>query len=160
MNPVAFIPTAVITLWICAAMEQSLATRLGFWGVRPDFLLVALTVLSLYTSKRGGIVLGFFAGLLHGGIAGANMMHYIISRTLGGYAAATTRNPKFEPKLATVAATVAGITVFSQIVLMFFAPPDGIARFLGATILSALYNGVLSLPLHALMKRILKPTYR
>lgn len=160
MNIYKLAAAATVTLWVCAAMQQALADRWGFWGCKPDFLLIALTVLSMYANRRVSIILGFATGALHGGIAGANLTHYIISRTLGGYVLGSVRNPKFEPKLPLIFATTAGVTVFSQIILMFFAPPQGIAGFLGATILSALYNGVLSLPLHALLKRILKPVYR
>ncbi|MBX3118368.1 MAG: hypothetical protein KF784_04830 [Fimbriimonadaceae bacterium] len=161
MNPAKYIVTAAVTLWVCAAMQQALAARLGIFGASPDFLLVALTALCLFSPKPiGGAYLGFVAGALNGAIAGANLTHYIFSRVLGGFLAAKSRNPKYPPKAPTIFATMAGVTLVSQIVLMFFAPPSGIAGFLGATILSALYNGVLCLPLHALLQRILKPVYR
>lgn len=161
MNPAKLAVAAVVTLWICGAMQQALAERLGIFGVNPDFLLVALTALCLFSPKpSGGATMGFFAGAIHGGIAGANLTHYIVSRVLGGYLAAKTRNPKYPPKPLAVFVTAALVTLVSQVVLMFFAPPSGIAGFLGATILSALYNGVLCLPLHALLHRILKPVYR
>jgi hypothetical protein len=49
------------------------------------------------------------------------------------------------------------LTIVAQLILMFFAPPPGIASFLGATIGSAMVNGVLAVPVHALLRRILGP---
>jgi rod shape-determining protein MreD len=146
-----------IAIWVGAVLQQSLSSRIGIFGARPDFLLIILSCLSLYASRVGGAFIGFFTGLATGAITGSNMSQYIFSRTLTGFLDAWSRNLGFDPNAIVAAANAFAVTIFAQLILMFFAPPPGIAAFLGATIASAMVNGVLAVPVHALLRRILGP---
>jgi rod shape-determining protein MreD len=146
-----------IAIWLCAVLQQSLAHRLSIWNARPDFLLVMISCLCLYASRVGGAFIGFFAGVAAGAITGANMTQYVFSRTVAGFVDAWSRNFGFDPGAVVAAANAFFVTIGAQLILMFFAPPPGIVSFLGDTIASAMVNGVLAVPVHALLRRILGP---
>lgn len=143
-------------LWVGAVLQQSLG-RYGILNARPDYLLVMLSCLCLHANRSGGALLGFVAGLLSGAITGANMTQYIFSRSVAGFMDAWSRNLGLDPNSLTAALNSFFLTIVAQLILMFFAPPPGIASFLGATIGSAMVNGVLAVPVHALLRRILGP---
>ena len=145
-----------VALWLGAVLQQSLG-RYGIFNARPDYLLVVLSCLCLYSSRAGGALAGFFAGLLSGAITGANLTQYIFSRSVAGFLDAWARKLGLDPNALTAAMNSFFMTVVAQLILMFFAPPSGIASFLGATIGSAMVNGVLAIPVHALLRRILGP---
>jgi rod shape-determining protein MreD len=147
---------AAIALWLGAVLQQSLG-RYGILNARPDYLLVMLSCLCLYASRSGGALAGFAAGLLSGAITGANLTQYIFSRTVAGFGDAWARHLGLDPNAVTAAVNSFFMTVVAQLILMFFAPPPGITSFLGATIGSAMVNGVLAVPVNALLRRILGP---
>ena len=97
---------------------------------------------------------------MQGALAGANLTHYVISRCIAGFVASWSRRLRFEMTPITVAISVAAVTVVAQIALMFIAAPTGIFGFLGDTIGSAMYNGVIAIPVYALLKRVLNPPVR
>jgi rod shape-determining protein MreD len=150
------IVVAAVALWFGAVLQQSVG-RYGIAGARPDYILVMLSCLCLYASRSGGALAGFFAGLLSGAITGANLTQYIFSRSVAGFADAWARNLGLDANALTAALNSFFMTLVAQLILMFFAPPPGIATFLGATIGSAMVNGVLAVPVHALLRRILGP---
>ena len=127
--------------------------RLSIFGARPDFLVVFLGCASLFLNRGPGALLGFGCGAFHGAIAGANLAHYAVSRTLGGFLASWSRTIGFELNILVAVATTAVTTLIVGIVWMFLAAPHGVARFLGDTIGSAVYNGVLAIPTYLLLRR-------
>jgi hypothetical protein len=148
---------AAVAIWIAAVLEQSISPRMSIFGAQPDFLLTVLACLCMFASRIGGALLGFFTGLAAGSITGANLSQFIFSRTITGFADAWSRTMGLDSNVVTAAINAAVVTIASQLILMFFAPPAGIATFVGATIGSAMVNGVLAMPVHALLRRILAP---
>lgn len=155
---------AIITIailgWISLAMQQGLSTRMSILGAYPDFPLVAIAAVSPFLYRSGGSLFGFVLGVAHGAIAGANLMHYAISRAIAGFAGGWVNDLRIVPTYPAVMITTACLTVLTRLVFMFLAPPSGIGPYLGATIVGAVYNGVLVWPVYALLKRILDPVYR
>ncbi len=111
----------------------------------------------MYASRAGGAVIGFLTGLMAGAITGANLTQFILSRSVTGFLDAWTKAFGLDLNFVSAAINAFIVTVTAQLILMFFAPPSGIVAFLGATILSATVNGVLAVPVHALLKRMLGP---
>lgn len=150
VGPIAF---AALLLTVSAVLEVSLAPRISLLGARPDFLLTCGLCLALVSTRAGGAVAGFVSGLLIGALSGATMTIYLLSRTITGFALATAApmNPTMRtgPLLVAAASLVAGLMVF------FMAPRPDIAQTLGATILSAAYNGVIAVPLYAMARKII-----
>ncbi|MBN9500225.1 MAG: hypothetical protein BGO01_19580 [Armatimonadetes bacterium 55-13] len=157
MIDIRFYTICGLLIWLGAALQQAVAHRLGILGFSPDFLLTFVACLCLYASRVGGAVIGFFAGLAAGATIGANLTQYVFSRSLTGFLDAWSRNFGFDANFVVAAVNAALVTIIAQMILMFFAPPSGITAFVGATIGSAMYNGVLAVPVYALLRRILGP---
>ena len=146
---------SAIALYFSAAAEVSLA-RWTILGGRFDFLLAGLAILCLFTSKRGGAVVGFFDGWLYGALNGANMWQYVLTRTVGGFLISWVGEGIERNYFSALLAGFAAV-VLCNLTLMFFAPPAQIGLFLGDTIRTAVYNGVLAMLFYAVLNRILGP---
>lgn len=134
-------------LWLAGGLQQVLPQRLAVFGARPDFILIALAAICPIVSRPGAIWTGFAGGVIQGAVAGANLTHYAISRIVTALALSWLPELRLESTPWLLAATGFLSTLLAQILLMFLAAPPGIAAFLGATIGSAVYNGVLMIPL-------------
>jgi hypothetical protein len=51
---------------------------------------------------------------------------------------------------------VVGGTLLAYLLMMVPAPPPEVGRYLRDTIVAAMYNGVLAIPLYALLRRTLR----
>lgn len=141
-----------LALWLAGGLQQVVAARLAIAGASPDFLLSGLAAASLFLPRSRAALLGFFCGLIHGSLAGANVTHYVISRTVSGFLASWLQNTRIEPNFVVAFVTGFLTTLFAQILLMFLAPPRDLLAYLGATIGSAVYNGLLVLPVYFVLK--------
>lgn len=150
----------VAALYVAAIVHFGLTPFVHLFGVHPDILLTCAIALGLCLSRPGGAAVGFVAGVLTGALVGANLAHYVVSFTLAGFVAAWTRSLRIESTAPAVAFTVAGCSIVAGLAFLLTAAPRGIAEYLGDTIVSALYNGVLAIPLYALFRRVLNPTVR
>ncbi|MBX7134613.1 MAG: rod shape-determining protein MreD [Fimbriimonadaceae bacterium] len=151
--------TGIVLLWLAAVLEQGLADRMAVFGVAPNFLLVVLGPMALLSRPSVGGTMGFFAGLIQGALAGANLTHYVISRALAGFL--TSLGNQLEIRLALVVAGLAcaATTFIAQVLLMFLAPPSGsLIAYLFGSLGMALYNGLLAIPLYSLLRRWFGPT--
>ncbi len=154
------IVVVAITLWISAALQQSMVNRLSLFGMEPDFLLISLACLAMFYDRSGACIIGFLTGALYGAIDFANLTHYVISRTTAGFCAGWSKELNLQGTILVAAVTTALTTVFARLVQMFLVPPSLITPFLGATIRTAVYNGVLAVPVYLLLKRVMGPSPR
>lgn len=157
MSAFRWIFLTIVCLWLGGGCQRTVAPMVSIFGVAPDFLLIATACLSLFGTRRSGAVIGFFAGVVQGAIAGANLGAYVVTRALSGFCIGWLGSMDIEatPAVAFFAALAA--TLVGQFALMFVAPPPSFGPFLLATIGSAMYNGVLAIPLYTLLKRVLNP---
>lgn len=146
---------AAVGLYVAGALQQALSPRMSIFGVEPEFMLIFLSCACLFMRRSGGTVLGFFTGVVQGALVGVNLMHFVISRTVTGFLAGWSSDWGYQPNSFVAAFVTAVLTIFSQLLLMFLAPPAGIARYLADTMGTAVYNGVLAVPVYALLRRIL-----
>jgi hypothetical protein len=149
-----------VTLFVAAVLQQALAYRLSLLGAEPNFMLVALAVLGMFANRTGGMTLGFADGLIVGALSGANLQHYVASRTVTGLMLGWTSNNELPRSTPAAGLVAAAATLFAQLILMFLAPPHSIGAFLADTIRGAVYNGVLAIPVYALLKKFLAPVVR
>jgi rod shape-determining protein MreD len=148
---------ALALLFVGATLQQSLSQRMAIAGCPPDFLLAVLGPIALYSSPRGAAAAGFGSGVLMGALAGANLMHYVWSRCLAGLLAAGVERLGFRAGAGLAFLTTAIATATAQLLLLLFAPSGAILPFLGATMGTAVYNGVVAIPVYALLGRFFKP---
>lgn len=122
MKNAALIALALI---LAAAAQVALAPKVAVFGARPDFLLVAVTLLSMNRGTDSAAVIGFFAGLLHGGVSNTKMAALIISRILGAIAASLVgRTTVAATPLTVMGASLAASGVASLIYMLLGVPKD------------------------------------
>ena len=146
-----------MAVYFSAVLQQAVSHHLAIAGARPDFPLLMMALLCQYTSRSGGALLGFFFGLFHGVLPGANLTHYVLSRTMTGFMVSWSKSLGFEHSLLSNVVSVVSATVFAQVIWMFGAGPSNILGFFGDTIRTALYNGVLVVPMFALITKMMGP---
>lgn len=155
----AFIVIA-IALWFAGGCQATLAPSMAIAGASPDFLLIALVVMAPWIARKGATLMGFAAGLLHGAIAGANLTAYVVSRTLAGFFLGSLSPLEMESSVPLSSILAAVTTICVGLVSLFLAPPAAIGPFLLATIGSAIYNGVLAVPVHLMLVWLAFPRER
>ena len=151
---------SLVCLWLGAALNLGLSTKISIFGAHPDFLLILLSCMSLFLTRTGAAVLGFSCGLVFGLLSQANLAAYGISRTVVGFIAGWFNDVGFQGSIFVAAITAILVTLLSQLLLMFIAPPPQLIPFLRDTIGTAMYNGVLAMPFYALLNRLLDPPTR
>ena len=160
MRPWRAAITTAVALYVLGAVQQGAAAKMAVFGVRPDILLTLTACLALLANRSKAAGAGFLAGLVQGSLAGANTAAYVISRSVAGFSASWSKVVGYEMRLPAVAIVTFFTTLLAEIVWMFLALRSGIAEFLGATIGTAVYNGVLAMPMYALLRRIIEPPRR
>jgi len=147
----------VIALSLAGILQFGVAPAMAIRSVEPDFLLIVQTIFALACRPSVGATCGFVSGVLQGALAGANLTHYVTSRATTGFLTSLARGTEldFGPVLGALA--VATATVVSRIIFMFFAAPHGIADYLQATMLVAIYNAVIAMPAYSVVSQLLKP---
>lgn len=143
-------------LWVAGVLQAN-ATMLMVFGVLPDFLLTTAVVLSAWSGRRTGATIGFFAGLIHGALFSSSIGYYIVSRTCACFGVSWSRKLDIELSYWLIGLTAFLATAFVQAFHLFLPPPQNILRLSLDTIMTATYNGVLAMPLYALLKKILDP---
>lgn len=132
-----------LALLLAASAQVALAPRMGIFGARPDLLLVAVTLLSMNRGSDAAAVIGFFAGLLHGGVANTKMAAFIISRILGSVAASVVGRTTMAATPLTVMASSLATTGVASITYLLLGVPKDPLGWLLATFGTAIYNAVL-----------------
>lgn len=122
MKNAALIALALI---LAAAAQVALAPKVAVFGAQPDFLLVAVTLLCMNRGTDSAAVIGFFAGLLHGGVSNTKMAALIISRILGAIAASLVgRTTVAATPLTVMGASLAASGVASLAYMLLGVPKD------------------------------------
>ena len=149
-----------VCLYVFAVLQQAVPERIAIIGARPDFLLLLSITFALLVPRRWGVVVGGVAGLVHGGLAGVSIAAYISSRSLAGFCASWSKDLRYEMNAPAVIVATMVMTLIGELSWLLISPQPGIGAFLGATIGTAVYNGVLAAPLYALLKRVVDPPRR
>lgn len=153
-RPIVFL---VLCFWVAAGLQQAAAPHLAFGGAQPDLLLVTALVAAVFFEPVVAAIFGFVAGVLHGGVTGSDTTNFAVSRTLVAYAAGFVSRLELDVRPWYVGLVVLGGTLLTYGLMMVPAPPPQVWPYVRDTILSAMYNGVLAIPLYAMMRRSLRP---
>lgn len=157
MTGIGYAIFCIVCMLISAILQYGVAPSMSIGLLSPDFLLVTSSVLCLTVRPGTGAGTGFLAGLIQGALAGANITHYVVSRAVSGFLLSWSRDSGLEFGTAATSIAVMIATVGARLIFMFFAAPPDIGAFLQATILMALYNGVIAVPTSILLYRWAKP---
>ena len=142
-----------IWLILAGAAQMALAPKLAIFGARPDFLMVAATLLSINRGTDAAAVVGFFAGLIHGGITNTKMAAFIISRVIGSIGASIVGRTSVAATPLTVMLASLTATGIASLVYMLLGVPKDLWGWALATFGTIIYNAVLVGCLFALLGR-------
>lgn len=155
---------AAALLFVAAVAQVSIFAQAHVFGAVPDVLLVTLVALSLLRGSLVGAVGGFFAGLIVdtaslGTLGLTSLVLTLSGYWIGRYGETTGRDRAHAPFLS-----VAVVTVLYQIGLLVVhfvlgesAPGGAVMRSL---IPAVVLNLILTAPIYAVVRRLLRPTNR
>jgi rod shape-determining protein MreD len=155
---------AAALLFVAAIAQVSVFGEVHILGAVPDVLLVSLVGFALLRGSVSGAVGGFFAGLLVdtaslGTLGLTSLVLTLAGYWIGRYGETTGRDRAHAPFLS-----VAVVTVLYQLGLLVVhfvlgesAPAGAVVRSLVPAIV---LNLVLTGPLYALVRRLLRPVER
>ena len=163
MNGVDGLKAAVL-LFIAAILQVSIFSQVHVLGGVPDLLLVMLVAVSLLRGAIFGAVGGFFAGLLVdtatlGNLGLTSLVLTIAGYWIGRYGETTGRDRGHAPFTSVAIITV--LYAFGLLLVHFVlgerAPAGAVVRGLG---LAIVMNLILTAPVYALVRRVLRPRDR
>jgi rod shape-determining protein MreD len=155
---------AAALLFVAAVAQVSIFAQAQLFGAVPDVLLVTLVALSLLRGSVVGAVGGFFAGLIVdtaslGTLGLTSLVLTLAGYWIGRYGETTGRDRAHAPFLS-----VAVVTVLYQVGLLVVhfvlgesAPGGAVMRGL---IPAVALNLILTAPVYAVVRRLLRPTSR
>ena len=160
MNVVDSVKVAVL-LFVAAIMQISIFAQVHILGGMPEFLLVMLVAVALLRGSVVGALGGFFAGLLVdtaslGQLGLTSLVLTIAGYWIGRYGETTGRDRFHAPFLSVAVVTVlyaVGLLIV-HFVLGERAPAGAMFRGLLPAIAM---NLILTAPLYALVRRLLRP---
>ncbi|HWD41389.1 MAG TPA: hypothetical protein VG944_21270 [Fimbriimonas sp.] len=150
---------AVAMLWLSGVLESSLSPRLAIGYGSPDFPLIVLVCLGLFCDRRATTLLGFGAGLVQGAVAGANLTLYIATRSVAGFLLGWFNQLEVQGNLLVAGLVCFVVSLGAQLLLMFLGVYHGsLPPFLAGTLITAVYNGVIAMPVYALLNKLARST--
>ena len=155
---------AAVLLFVAAIMQVSIFAQAHILGGVPDLLLVTLVAVALLRGAVVGAAGGFFAGLLVdtatlGQLGLTSLVLTLAGYWIGRYGETTGRDRVHAPFLSVAVVTV--LYSFGLLLVHFVlgerAPAGAVVRGLG---LAIVMNLILTAPVYALVRRVLRPRDR
>ena len=160
MNVVDAVKAAVL-LFVAAIMQVSIFAQVHVLGGVPDVLLVMLVAVALLRGAIAGAVGGFFAGLLVdtaslGQLGLTSLVLTVAGYWLGRYGETTGRDRFHAPFLSVAVVTI--LYSFGLLLVHFVLGDPAPAGALLRGLLPAIaLNLILTAPVYALVRRLLRP---
>jgi rod shape-determining protein MreD len=155
---------AAALLFVAAIVQVSILTQVHVFGGMPDLLLVTLVSVALLRGAVVGAIGGFFGGLIvdtasFGQLGLTSLMLTLAGYWIGRYGETTGRDRAHAPFLSVLVVTVLyslGLLVV-HFVLGERAPAVPVLEGL---VPSVVMNLILTAPVYALVRRLLRPVDR
>jgi len=155
---------AAVLLFVAAILQVSIFTQVHILRGEPDLLLVTLVAVALLRGSMLGAIGGFFAGLLVdtatlGNLGLTSLVLTLAGYWIGRYGETTGRDRAHAPFTSVAVITVlfaVGVLIV-QFVLGERAPAGDVFRGMLPAIA---LNLVLTAPVYALVRRLLRPLER
>jgi len=152
---------AAALLFVAAVAQVSVFSQVHVFGAVPDVLLVTLVAVALLRGSVAGAVGGFCAGLVVdtaslGTLGLTSLVLTLVGYWVGRYGETTGRDRAHAPFLSVAVVTV--LYQFGLLVVHFVlgesAPAGAVVRSLVPAIV---LNLILTAPIYALVRRLLRP---
>lgn len=153
---------APVALLVFAVLHVGLAERVGIWGATPHFFLLVALSLALALPTKGAIWAAYFAAVLQGALNGADYGPIVFSTCIAAFV--VNRSTGVGVELGAILGGIAvAIGTLGALGLMLLVNPNAtlgpatsVVGYLQMSLATAVYNGVLAVPLIALLRRALK----
>jgi rod shape-determining protein MreD len=155
---------AAVLLFVAAILQVSIFTQVHVLGGVPDILLVTLVAVALLRGAMTGAVGGFFAGLLVdtatlGQLGLTSLVLTVAGYWIGRYGETTGRDRGHAPFTSVAVITV--LYAFGVLIVHFVlgerAPAGDVV---GGLLPAIVLNLILTAPVYALVRRVLRPLDR
>lgn len=152
---------ATVLLFVAAIMQVSIFAQVHVLGGIPDVLLVMLVAVALLRGAIAGAVGGFFAGLLVdtaslGQLGLTSLVLTVAGYWIGRYGETTGRDRFHAPFLSVAVVTI--LYSFGLLLVHFVLGEPAPAGALLRGLLPAIaLNLILTAPVYALVRRLLRP---
>lgn len=146
----------IVIFFLSFLLQLFLFNKFSLFGVKPNFLLISVIVVSLYTNIYAGTIYSFLLGVVADIIFGSNGMFtisYVITSMLLGF---FNENYMKENYLSIIVITVISVTCFE--VVEYFQSMIMLSRFINIILL--LKQLVLSIFLNAILVFIMCYIFR
>ena len=154
-----------VAIFVAAIVQTSILNSVEIGGGTPDLLLVTLVAVALLRGPLYGAGAGFFAGLLVDTallqtLGVTSLLLTIAGYWIGRYGETTGRDRTHAPLLSVVVVTI--LYAIGAIVLRYMLgdPVSGRLVLIEALAPSVLLNLLLTVPVYALARRLLRPPQR
>jgi rod shape-determining protein MreD len=152
----------VLAIFVAAVVQTSVLNELEIAGGTPDLLLVTLVSVALLRGAMYGAAAGFFGGLLVDTalmetLGLTSLLLTIAGYWIGRYGETTGRDRAHAPVLSVVVVTI--LYAIGALLLRFMLgdPVSGRLVLVDALIPGIVLNVLLTFPVYALMRRLLRP---
>lgn len=124
-------------------LENSITNYISIFGVTIDFLLIFLTIISLYLDELESGIMGAIIGLLKdisvGGIFGVNALIYFVVCYMISY----SRNKIYKESKVTIFTLILATTIFSSVMNIL----SSIVVYSSFSIIKLMVRGIVILPI-------------
>lgn len=149
-------------MFVAAVLQTSIFGAIGIMGGTPDLVLVTLVAVALLRGSIFGAGAGFFAGLVLdtanlATLGETSFLLTIAGYWIGRYGETTGRDRSHAPLLSVAVITV--LYAFGSVALhvVLGDPVNARVALFEALLPGILLNLLLTIPVHALAKRVLGP---
>ncbi len=144
----ATIPLYLALLILAGGVQQALlsSTNPFHLGGQPDLLAVVVVAVALARGDAEGAIIGFAGGFLRGSIEATSLGTYLLTWTSAGFGAGFLQRYVFVKRTTVGALVIAVVTFFLGLAFFILSPPHPPAPYLHSLLPSALWNGLLALP--------------
>jgi rod shape-determining protein MreD len=149
-----------VLLFVAVVLQSSIVGTIEIAGATPDLVLVTLVAVALLRGAVWGAVAGFTAGLLLDTANLARLGETALLLTIAGYwigryGETTGRDRSHAPLLSVAVVTVVYAVVALALHVVLGDPVDARGVLLGALVPGVVLNLLLTVPVYALVTRIL-----
>jgi rod shape-determining protein MreD len=149
-----------VLLFVAVVLQSSIVGTIEIAGATPDLVLVTLVAVALLRGAVWGAVAGFTAGLLLDTANLARLGETALLLTIAGYwigryGETTGRDRSHAPLLSVAVVTVLYAAVALALHVVLGDPVDAGGVLLGALVPGVVLNLLLTVPVYALVTRIL-----
>jgi rod shape-determining protein MreD len=142
-------------------LQSTVFADLKLLGVRPELMYLVTIIIAILEGPREGMVVGFFGGMAQDFLLNQPKGITALTLTLVGYAAGLARQyivspSPLLPTLLVATGTALGVAFYQVVAFLLGQLEEPLSYGVRVTLLSALYNAILTPILYPLIRRVVE----